>query len=93
MLDVSISELALVGLVGFLVLGPKEMLSMIKSARSIITSLKSYYEEFIKHLNKELEADDDYVKIIMDNEGHPQKVYDLEKIKPYIKEEEKNDLA
>ncbi len=93
MLDIAISELILVGIVGLLVLGPKEMLSAIRSGRKAIAILRSYYEEFTNYLTKELEIDDDYVKIIMDDEGHPQKVYDLEKIRPYLKEEERNDPA
>lgn len=92
MFDISMSELMLVGIVGLYALGPKELFAAIKSVRSLVANLKAYYEEFMNHLSKELEGDD-YVKIIFDDEGRPQKVYDLEKIKPYLKDEEaENDI-
>ncbi len=82
----SISELILVAIVGFLVLGPKELFASIKAIRSMILNFKAYYEDFMRYLSKEFESDD-YIKIIFDDEGLPQKVYDLEKIKPYINNE------
>ena len=93
MLDISIAELLLVGIVGLLTLGPKELLAAIKSLRGLTAYLQRAYEEFMSYLNKELDDSDDYIKIIFDDEGQPQKVYDLEKIKPYLKDEGENDPA
>ncbi|MCE2991874.1 MAG: twin-arginine translocase TatA/TatE family subunit [Candidatus Jidaibacter sp.] len=90
MLDISISEIIVVGLVGLIVLGPKEMVEVIRSLRKIGNNIKEYYNEFLAYLSAELgeTPSDDYVKIILDQDGNPQKVYDLEKIKPYLKDED-----
>jgi sec-independent protein translocase protein TatB len=90
MLDISISEIIVVGIVGLIVLGPKEMVEVIRSLRKIWANIKEHYNEFLAYLSSELEenSNDDYVKIILDQDGNPQKVYDLEKIKPYLKDED-----
>ncbi|MDF3047666.1 MAG: hypothetical protein K0R73_784 [Candidatus Midichloriaceae bacterium] len=78
------------GIVGLIVLGPKEMVEVIRSLRKIWANIKEHYNEFLAYLSSELEenSNDDYVKIILDQDGNPQKVYDLEKIKPYLKDED-----
>ena len=83
MFDISFGELIIVLLVGLLVLGPREMLRCLKTLKSIWADIKGYYNEFTQYLSRELD-NDDFVKIVYDPEGNPQKVYDIDKLKPYL---------
>lgn len=83
MFDISFGELIIVFLVGLLVLGPREMLRCAKTLKTIWADIKVYYNEFMQYLSRELDSDD-FVKIVYDPEGNPQKVYDIEKLKPYL---------
>lgn len=85
MFDISFAELLVVLLVGLLVLGPKDMLKSAKAMKRVWRDIKSYYTEFVEYLSRELD-NDDFVKIIYDQDGNPQKVYDIEKLKPYLHE-------
>ena len=87
MFDVSLSELFLTGLVGFLVLGKKDfkdLLSTILDAKSYFGDLVARFKAFINdQLNEE-----DIVDIIYDEEGKPHKAYNIENLKPFLRDKE-----
>jgi Sec-independent protein translocase protein TatA len=87
MFDFSLSELGVVGLVALIVLGPKEMIELIKSARKIKSSITEYFAESKKYLDEILEEEENIVDVIIDMDGNYQKTYKLNKIKPDIKDE------
>lgn len=82
MLEVSLSEILVVAVVALFALGPKEMLRVMRSLGTFYANVLSYRDELMKKIKKEI--GDDFVDIIVDGSGEYQKVYDLEKIKPYI---------
>jgi Sec-independent protein translocase protein TatA len=83
MFDFSLAELGVVGVIALLVLGPAEMLQLLRYLRKMTAAAKREYEKCFASLQEEL-GDDDLVKIIFDEDGKPQRAYDLEKIKPII---------
>ncbi len=93
MFDFSLPELGLVGLVALLVLGPKDMVIFLKSVSQVFGKVKGYYNDYVKYLNdaiNEVEAEKNVVDMIVDMDGNMQRVYDLNKIMPQIKEVEKD---
>ncbi len=93
MFDFSLPELGLVGLIALLVLGPKDMVFFLKSISQVISKIKDYYNDYVKYLNaaiNEVEAEKNVVDVIVDMDGNHQRVYDLSKIMPQIKVEEKD---
>lgn len=89
MFDFSFTELGLVGLVSYLVLGPKDSILFLKSIQKFIHNAKKHFEEYTSYLNdslKEVEEEGNVVDMILDQDGKYQKVYDLSKIMPEIKE-------
>ena len=87
MFDISLSEVILVLIAGFLFLGPRELARMIRTAKSYLTDIKTQFSEIEHEISEQLESDD-FVKIIHDPKGKKQKVYDLEKIKPHLKKDD-----
>lgn len=87
MFDVSFAELGLVGLIGLLLLGPKDMLQAIKYIKTFLSSLREKYDEYIKYFNETMAEEEPIVKIVFDEEGNPQKAYDINRIKPFLKDE------
>ncbi len=93
MFDFSLPELGLVGLIALLVLGPKDMVIFLKSISQVISKIKDYYNDYVKYLNaaiNEVEAEKNVVDVIIDMDGNHQRVYDLSKVMPQIKVEEKD---
>lgn len=93
MFDFSLPELGLVGIIALLVLGPKDMVIFLKSISQAISKVKDYYCDYVQYLNSainEVEAEKNVVDVIIDMDGNHQRVYDLSKIMPQIKEDEKD---
>lgn len=87
MLDITYSELILICVIAMSVLGPKEVFDIIKSFRRLSVDFKKHYQNFLHYLSKELgEEQDNFVDIIIDKHGNQHKVYNLDIIKPFIKE-------
>lgn len=89
MFDLSFSEIGLVGVIALMVLGPKEMIVFIKSIRDFFASIRQYYNKYLNYLNKainEVEEETKLVDVIIDQDGNYQKVYDLSKVMPQIKD-------
>jgi Sec-independent protein translocase protein TatA len=90
MFDFSLAEFGLVGLVALLVLGPKDMVVFMRSASGMVSDLKKNFEKYAQYLKdamNEVEGETNIVDVIIDEEGNSQRVYDLSKIMPAIKEE------
>jgi Sec-independent protein translocase protein TatA len=79
MFDFSLAELGMVGLIALFVLGPKDMLVLLKACRDFFGSLKKHYLDYTDYLNKALDDLDDKDKIV-DLEGKLQKTYDISKL-------------
>lgn len=89
MFDLSFSEIGLVGVIALMLLGPKEMIVFIKSIRDFFASIRQYYKSYLNYLNKainEVEEETKLVDVILDQDGNYQKVYDLSKVMPQIKD-------
>lgn len=89
MFDFSFSELGLVGLIALLVLGPKDMVLFIRSIRAFFSQIQDHYKKYINYLNaaiNEVEEETKLVDMIIDQDGKYQKVYDISKIMPDIKD-------
>ncbi len=91
-LGISFGELMLIMMVALVALGPEHFLSSVKTLKSLADGFKSWYNDFINYLESEINGDG-FVDIIIDEEGNRQKVYDVEKIKPFLKPsaDERND--
>ncbi len=90
MFDVSFSELALTALVGFVVFGKSEFKDLV----SAVFNIKSYFDDIVvrfKALINEQLNEEDVVDIIYDEEGNPHKAYNVERLKPYFKDEAKDE--
>ena len=87
MFDISFSELGLVGLIGILLLGPKDMLQALKYIKTFLSSLREKYDEYVKYFNEALTEEEPIVKTVFDEEGNPQQTYDINRIKPFLKDE------
>ena len=79
MFDFSLAELGIVGLIALFVLGPKDMLALLKVCRDFFSSLKKHYLDYTYYLNEALDDLDDKKKIV-DLEGKLQKTYDIPKL-------------
>jgi Sec-independent protein translocase protein TatA len=87
MFDISLSEIMVVLLGGFLFLGPRELVRVMRTIRSYIWELKNQIFRIEREISDEIDSDD-FIKTIKDADGIHQKVYDLEKIKPYIRNDD-----
>lgn len=83
MFDFSLAELGVVGAVALMVLGPTEILQLLQYLRKLSASAKREYEKCFTELQDAV-GDDDLIKIVFDDEGKPQRAYNLEKLKPII---------
>jgi Sec-independent protein translocase protein TatA len=84
MFDFSLAELGVVGIIALLALGPDEMVKILSFLKKTTDRLK---REVRKQMDMAREAtgENDLVKIIFDENGSPQKAYDMDKIKPLLK--------
>lgn len=78
MFDFSFAELGVVGLIALLVLGPKDMLVLLRAMRDFFSSLKKHYLSYSDYINEALDDIDDKNKIL-DLDGNLQKTYDVSK--------------
>lgn len=78
MFDFSLAELGMVALVSLFVLGPKDMLVLLKACRDFFISLKKHYLNYTDYLNEALDDLDDKNKIV-DLDGKLQKTYKIKK--------------
>ncbi len=86
MLEVSFSEIGLIGIIGILILGPNEMINILKSFRRYVAIIKENYTQYVNYLNKVLiDQDEPFVSVIFDENGAQHKAYNLEKIAPILK--------
>ena len=83
MFDVSLAEVGIVGVVALLVLGPAEFLNLYKSLKKTINGFKQSVNIELAKLDAEVEAES-LLRVTVDDNGLPQKAYDLEKIKRKI---------
>jgi Sec-independent protein translocase protein TatA len=91
MFGVSFGEILVVLIVAFILLGPENFIEGIKSFKNVSNKLRSWYMDFMSYLKSELEHDQ-FIDIFVDDEGNSQKVYDIEKIKPFLNStNDKND--
>jgi Sec-independent protein translocase protein TatA len=86
--EFAFSELCLVFLIALMVLGPKEALEFVKAIRKGISEVKLYYKKYTDHLNAILSESENVIDVMIDENGQIQKMYNLDKIKPDIKDEE-----
>jgi Sec-independent protein translocase protein TatA len=88
MFDISLSELGIISVVAFLVLGPKEFANAVHYIKHNINSLKRWWQHNIPNaqdlVSRHQQVDDNVVKYIMDLEGNMRATYDLSSITPDI---------
>lgn len=85
MFDIAFSEIIVVCIVSLIVLGPTQSIALLKEFFNIIDIIKSWYVDFTERVKADLD-EEDLVNIIYDEEGKPYKAYNIESIKPYLKE-------
>lgn len=77
MFDFSFMEFIIVAVVAFLVLGPQEMVRVVKDIRQIYMRLKRWVEDYWHALEAEY---GEPIKYIKDIEGNLQPTYDIEEM-------------
>lgn len=87
MFDISFSEISVVGLIGFLILGPKEFWQTVKTVKDFIFDIKSHLENYIKYFEDEFSEDKALSDVLYDEEGVAHITYDVEKLKPMFKKD------
>lgn len=89
MFGFSIGELLLVLLIAVGVLGPKEMVEIVKSIKQSFLDIEEKSKSYLKYLDKETkhEFEEEIVNYITDMEGNLQRTYDLSKLFPDIKDQ------
>jgi len=101
MFDLAWSEIILVAVVGLLVIGPKEIPTVIRFCKNTLHKLRSLSKEVtdsfkeldpIDDLKKETEKLNEDIRYIVDLEGNLQPTYDLSDVvtKPEVKKVDKN---
>lgn len=83
MLDVGFSELLLIGVVGLIVVGPKDLPAVIRQVRKVLRELGDIYSGLKKQVHDvidETELSDlkDSMTTIIDLDGNPQKAYNVD---------------
>lgn len=90
MFDVALSELGLVGIVAVFVLGPKDLIKVVKQLNSNIAGIKQWLNRYIQYLTDGIsettliQKKQEITNYIVDLEGNLQITYDLTDIKPEI---------
>lgn len=86
MLGLSLGEVLLIMLVGFLVLGPAEMTRLVSELRGFINKVQQWYHQYYGTITDSLpNSEQEIVKYIIDMDGNVQRTYDLTKIMPDLK--------
>lgn len=86
MFDISMGEISLAALVAFVVLGPKDMLKAYHHIKLIVVNIKKEIEKYIHSITHSID-DEDVVQVVLDDDGNPQKAYNLDKIMQKLKTE------
>ena len=90
MLDFSLSEMALIALVGILVIKPEDLPAVIRAVKGIKQKIHNLKQEVsdsiadidaLKTLKEDYDAIEKEFKTITDLNGNPQRIYDIEAIK------------
>ncbi len=89
MFGISVGEVLVVLLISFLIFDIKEIVQFIHKIKDFFTKIQEFYNEFVNYLKIQIE--DDFVDVILDEEGNSQKVYDVKKVKGIIKKSNKSD--
>lgn len=74
MLDISIAELGVAGIVAMLILGPKEFAKTWRYTKSILAKLQRYFNDFNKSIEHEI---DDIEGYIIGKDGQSRPSYNL----------------
>ncbi len=93
MFGFSLGELIVVLTIALLVLGPKELIEVVRSCKKLFSQLEGWYKSYsnyfqqaIKEIEEDIEQEEkEIVNYIIDLEGKVQKTYDLSKIIPDLK--------
>jgi Sec-independent protein translocase protein TatA len=89
MFGFSFAELLLALIVALLVLGPSDFLTAIKAVREAFSKLQEWYQSYLHYLETELDPErkgKELVGHIIDQNGKLQKTYNLDLIKPDLKQ-------
>lgn len=92
MLDFSLAEFGVVGLVAFILLGRKDFLELLKAIKFFKNKIKNYYNCYFADYN-EIIVNEKVVDFMLDKEGKVQKMYDNEEITRALKKKQKNENA
>ena len=92
MLDFSLAELGIVGLVAFILLGQKDFLELLKALKSLKNKFKNYYNCYLADYN-EIIVNEKVVDFMLDKKGKVQKMYDNEEISNTLKKKQENELS
>jgi len=87
MFDFSFSEFSLVVMLALILLGPKELLRLYNNMRAKFLPIKQTIENEIGAIRREID-EEGVVEIIIDDQGRPQKSYNLEKLRPHLKKKD-----
>lgn len=90
MFDISFGEISLVGLVGFLILGPKEFWQTAKAIKNFIFDIKSHMQDYVKYFEEEFSEEKAISDVLFDDEGVAHITYDVERLKPMFKKDINN---
>lgn len=94
MFDLSWGEILIIGLIGILVIGPKELPTVIRTVKSTLTKLRTIWSDLtdsVKEVTDDLaDSIEPELKQITDLEGNLQEVYDLSDVMPQPPTSKKN---
>jgi Sec-independent protein translocase protein TatA len=91
MFGFSFGELLLIMLVGIVILGPKELIELVRSSKKLFIHIQDWYNSYLDYFKTEISSieedeDKEIVNYILDLDGKIQRTYDISKIVPDLKQ-------
>ena len=87
MFDISFAEISIVGVIGFIMLGPKEFWQTVKTVKNFIMDIKEHLQSYMKYFEEEFSEEKAISDVLFDDEGIAHITYDIEKLKPMFKKD------
>jgi Sec-independent protein translocase protein TatA len=84
MLDFSLAEFGIVGLVAFILLGREDFLELLRATKLLKNKMKNYFNCYFADYN-EIIVNEKVVDFMLDKEGKVQKMYDTKEIADLLK--------
>ena len=90
MLDFSLAELGVVGLVALLLLGPEDLAGILKAIKTLKSKIKDFFTDRFPEVTEAI-YNDKVIDLMVDSDGNLQKMYDNKKLESSRKQEKSDD--